>query len=125
MTIPRATYRLQFHKGFTFYDGARLGDYLAALGISHVYASPILTARTGSLHGYDVVDHSHINPELGGEDGFRTMALALRAKGVGIIVDIVPNHMAVGQADNGWWLDLLEKGQTSPHADTFDIIWDA
>ncbi|HEX3756981.1 MAG TPA: malto-oligosyltrehalose synthase [Rhizomicrobium sp.] len=123
--IPRATYRLQFHKDFNFAQGAALADYLAALGVSHVYTSPILTARAGSLHGYDVVDHSRINPELGGEKGFRTMAAAFRAHGLGIILDIVPNHMAVGKADNPWWQDLLANGRASSYAGTFDIDWDA
>ncbi len=121
--IPRATYRVQFHKGFTFEDGARLAPYLARLGISHLYASPILHARAGSTHGYDVIDHRRINPELGGEDGFRDMAAALRAQGLGIVLDIVPNHMAVGGADNPWWLDVLEKGAASPFAHYFDIDW--
>lgn len=123
--IPRATYRLQFHKGFTFADAAAQADYFAALGVSHIYASPILTARAGSMHGYDVVDHSRINPELGGEEGFRAMARTLKAQGLGIIVDIVPNHMAVGQADNAWWLDVLRRGRGSAHAAAFDIDWEA
>jgi (1->4)-alpha-D-glucan 1-alpha-D-glucosylmutase len=123
--IPRATYRLQFHKGFTFDDAARHADYFAELGVSHIYASPILTARAGSMHGYDVVDHRYVNPELGGEDGFRAMAHALRDRGLGLIVDIVPNHMAVGKADNEWWLDLLANGPASHYARAFDIDWDA
>lgn len=121
--IPRATYRMQFHAAFTFADGAGLADYLARLGVSHLYSSPILHARAGSCHGYDVVDHRRINPELGGEDGFRQMATDLRAHGLGIILDIVPNHMAVGGADNPWWLDVLEKGAASPFAHYFDIDW--
>ncbi|WP_395942882.1 malto-oligosyltrehalose synthase [Brevundimonas sp.] len=120
---PRATYRLQFHAGFTFADGAALAPYLAELGISHVYASPIATARTGSIHGYDVVDPTAINPALGGETGFRTMAATLRAQGLGLILDIVPNHVAVGGADNAWWLDVLERGPGSPYAAFFDIDW--
>jgi (1->4)-alpha-D-glucan 1-alpha-D-glucosylmutase len=123
--IPRATYRIQFHKGFTFADAAALAPQLAALGISHLYASPIGTARTGSTHGYDVVDPAHINPELGGEQAFRAMAATLREHGLGIVLDIVPNHMAVGGDDNAWWLDVLENGQASEHAATFDIDWDA
>jgi len=123
--IPRATYRLQLHKGFTFADAARQIDYLAALGISHVYTSPILTARAGSGHGYDVIDHAHINPELGGEAGLRAFSAALKAKGLGLIVDIVPNHMAVGQSDNRWWLDVLAKGPASDYARAFDIDWQA
>lgn len=122
--IPRATYRMQFHKGFSFADAAPLAPYLADLGVSHLYSSPILAARAGSTHGYDVIDHSRINPELGGEDGFRALAAALKAQGIGIILDIVPNHMAVGGADNPCWLDLLEKGPDSVFANMFDIDWE-
>ncbi|MEJ1968363.1 MAG: malto-oligosyltrehalose synthase [Rhizomicrobium sp.] len=121
---PRATYRMQFHKGFTFADAAALAPYLAALGISHLYSSPILAARAGSTHGYDVIDHARVNPELGGEDGFRALAAALRAHDIGIVLDIVPNHMAVGGADNPCWLDLLEKGRDSIFANMFDIDWE-
>ena len=121
---PRATYRLQFHKGFPFSAGRDLAGYLAELGISHVYASPILTARAGSMHGYDVVDYDAINPELGGEDGFEQMAAALRSQGIGIILDIVPNHMAVGGADNRLWLDLLKHGRGSAYATWFDVDFD-
>src|SRR6201996_7505642 len=122
---PRATYRVQLHKDFTFQDAAHQADYLSALGISHVYTSPILAARAGSMHGYDVIDHSRINPELGGEVGFRELAGVLKARDIGLIVDIVPNHMAVGKADNLWWLDLLQCGPASAFANTFDIDWDA
>ena len=96
---PRATYRLQFHKGFTFADAERLVPYFARLGISHVYASPITTARPGSMHGYDVIDPTRVNPELGGEDALRKLVAALRAASLGLIVDIVPNHMAVGAGE--------------------------
>jgi (1->4)-alpha-D-glucan 1-alpha-D-glucosylmutase len=122
--IPRATYRMQFHKGFSFADAVPLASYLAELGVSHLYSSPVLAARVGSTHGYDVIDHSRINPELGGEDGFRALAAALKAQGIGIILDIVPNHMAVGGADNPYWLDLLEKGHDSVFANMFDIDWE-
>lgn len=121
--IPRATYRLQFHRGFTFADGAGIARYLAQLGISHVYASPIQTARKGSTHGYDVVDHATINPELGGEAGFAAMVDALRANGLGLILDIVPNHMFVGDATNAWWFDVLENGEASRFPHHFDIDW--
>ena len=123
--IPRATYRLQLQKGFPFARVAELASYLASLGISHVYLSPILAARPGSAHGYDVVDHSTINPELGGESGFRSMAARLREEGIGIIVDIVPNHMAVTSAENRWWMDVLEHGKISSYAKFFDIDWQA
>ena len=121
---PRATMRLQLHRDFTFADAAALVPYLAALGISHVYSSPILKARTGSIHGYDVVDPGMVNPDLGGERGFRTFVAMLRAAGLGLIVDIVPNHMAVGGADNPWWTDLLRHGRASRYAHFFDVDWD-
>lgn len=119
---PRATIRLQFHRGFTFDDAASHVDYLARLGISHVYASPILKARPGSPHGYDVVDPDLVNPELGGEEGLGRLVAGLRRHGLGLIVDIVPNHMAVDQ-ENARWLDVLESGPSSPHASFFDIDW--
>jgi (1->4)-alpha-D-glucan 1-alpha-D-glucosylmutase len=121
---PRATYRVQFHKGFTFAHAAALAPYFGKLGISHLYSSPILTARAGSMHGYDTVDHSRINPELGGEDEFRALAAALHEHDIRIVLDIVPNHMAVGGADNPCWLDLLEKGRDSVFANMFDIDWE-
>jgi (1->4)-alpha-D-glucan 1-alpha-D-glucosylmutase len=121
---PRATYRLQFHKDFTFDDAAAIVPYLTALGISHVYASPIQRARAGSMHGYDIVDHSQINPELGGMEGFLRLSEALKDHGLGLLLDIVPNHMGIGGADNEWWLSVLEWGVLSPHAPTFDIDWE-
>ncbi len=116
-----ATYRLQLHKNFDFSAAAARAEYLRALGVSHVYLSPIMKATAGSMHGYDVTDFACVNPELGGEDGFRAMAAALRATGVGIILDIVPNHMAVGGGDNPYWLDLLQNGRDSAYADFFDV----
>jgi (1->4)-alpha-D-glucan 1-alpha-D-glucosylmutase len=122
--IPRATYRLQFHAGFGFRDAAALAPYLARLGVSHVYASPFLKARPGSSHGYDMVDHNSLNPELGDEAAFREMSAAFRAHGLGQVLDFVPNHMGVGGADNPWWLDVLEWGPDSQYAGWFDIDWD-
>jgi (1->4)-alpha-D-glucan 1-alpha-D-glucosylmutase len=122
--IPRATYRLQFHKGFGFKEAAALAPYLARLGISHVYASSYLKARPGSTHGYDIVDHSQLNPELGDETAFREMVTAFRDNGLGQVLDLVPNHMGVGGADNPWWLDVLEWGPESEYAGWFDIDWD-
>jgi (1->4)-alpha-D-glucan 1-alpha-D-glucosylmutase len=122
---PRATIRLQFHKEFTFAHGAELVPYLVDLGVSHIYSSPILTARAGSMHGYDVIDPTTVNPELGGEDGFRDFVATLRAAGLGLIVDIVPNHMAVGAADNPWWTDLLRHGRSSKYATFFDVDWES
>jgi (1->4)-alpha-D-glucan 1-alpha-D-glucosylmutase len=122
--VPLATYRIQFTKNFGFDDAAKLAPYLKQLGISHLYASPFLKARPGSTHGYDIVDHDRLNPELGGDEAFRRMSDALKANGLGLILDFVPNHMGVGRADNAWWLDVLEWGQKSPHAASFDIDWD-
>jgi (1->4)-alpha-D-glucan 1-alpha-D-glucosylmutase len=119
----RATLRLQFHKGFTLDHAVPLVPYFASLGISHLYASPLLTARAGSMHGYDVVDPSTVNPELGGEAALRRLVSALREQQMGLILDIVSNHMAVGGGDNPWWLDLLEWGRLSPYGAFFDIQW--
>src|SRR6185312_4921037 len=109
-STPRATMRLQLHRDFTFADAAAIVPYLATIGVSHLYSSPILTARAGSMHGYDVTDPTRVNPELGGEGGLRDLVAALRRAGLGLIVDIVPNHMAVGGADNAWWTDVLRHG---------------
>jgi len=117
--------RLQLHKEFTFAHAAALVPYLVDLGISHVYSSPILTARAGSIHGYDVVDPTTVNPELGGETGLREFVAVLRKAGLGLIVDIVPNHMAVGGSDNPWWTDLLRHGRASRYADFFDVDWES
>lgn len=119
----RATQRLQFHKGFTLDDAVPLVPYFAELGISHLYASPLLSARAGSMHGYDVVDPTTVNPELGGEPALRRLVAALREHDMGLILDIVSNHMAVGGSDNRWWLDLLEWGRLSPYSEFFDIQW--
>jgi (1->4)-alpha-D-glucan 1-alpha-D-glucosylmutase len=121
--IPRATYRLQFHKGFGFADAEALVPYLDTLGISHIYASPITVAVPGSTHGYDVVDPTRINPELGGEAAFRSLVAALRARGMGVIIDIVPNHMGVATNENLWWNDVLAHGEASQFARFFDIDW--
>lgn len=121
--LLRATQRLQFHKGFTLDDAVPLVPYFASLGISHLYASPLLKARAGSMHGYDVVDPTTVNPELGGEPALRRLVAALRAHDMGLILDIVSNHMAVGGSDNPWWLDLLEWGRLSPYSEFFDIQW--
>ena len=121
--VPIATYRLQLTKEFGFAQAAGLVPYLKRLGISHLYASPFLAARPGSTHGYDIVDHTRLNPELGGESEFLAFSDALRTADMGLILDFVPNHMGVGFSDNAWWLDVLEWGQRSPHAPSFDIDW--
>ncbi len=120
---PIATYRLQLHAGFRFEDARAIVPYLDALGISHVYASPFLRARPGSQHGYDVVDHASINPELGTEDDLRALAADLRARGMGLVVDVVPNHVGIGK-ENARWMDVLENGVASIHARFFDIDWE-
>ena len=122
--IPRATLRLQFHRGFTFADAEALVPYFAQLGVSHLYASPIAVARPGSMHGYDVIDPTTVNPELGGEAALRSLAAALAAAGLGLIADIVPNHMAADPA-NAWWADVLRHGRASRYARFFDIDWEA
>ncbi|MFC3607322.1 malto-oligosyltrehalose synthase [Stutzerimonas tarimensis] len=123
MKALTSTLRLQFHRDFTLNDAAALVPYFARLGISHVYASPLLTARPGSMHGYDVIDPTRINPELGGETALRAFIDTLHEHGMGLILDIVSNHMAVGGRGNAWWLDVLEWGQRSPYAKFFDIEW--
>jgi (1->4)-alpha-D-glucan 1-alpha-D-glucosylmutase len=124
MAPPRATYRLQFHRDFTFRDALALVPYLAELGVSHIYASPLTEARPGSTHGYDIVDHNRLNSEIGTPDEFHALVAALHQRGMGLILDIVSNHMGIG-ADNAWWFDTLEWGETSPYAQYFDINWDA
>lgn len=121
--VPRATYRVQLHKGFTFHDLAACVDYMAELGISHTYCSPYFKARPGSTHGYDLIDHNQFNPELGGEAGFDALRMALDGHGMSQIVDIVPNHMGILGTDNAWWLDVLEHGRASQYASYFDIEW--
>jgi len=121
---PCATYRLQFNSSFTFAQAEAIVPYLRDLGISHVYASPVTAAQPGSTHGYDVIDPTRINPELGGEAGFRSLVAALRTNGMGIILDIVPNHMSVTGGANAWWNDVLARGRSSPFAVFFDIDWD-
>ncbi|MCU0839387.1 MAG: malto-oligosyltrehalose synthase [Rhodospirillales bacterium] len=121
--VPRATYRLQFHSGFTLADATAIVPYLAELGISHVYASPYLKARPGSQHGYDVIDHGTINPEVGDSESFAAFCAVLAVHGMGQIVDFVPNHVGIFGADNRWFLDVLTWGEESPFAEHFDIDW--
>jgi (1->4)-alpha-D-glucan 1-alpha-D-glucosylmutase len=119
----RATYRVQLHAAFTLQDAIDIVPYLDALGVSHLYASPILAARRGSMHGYDVIDPRRINPELGGENDVIALAAALHDRGMGLIVDIVPNHMGIGP-ENAYWQDVLAHGRESRYARWFDIAWD-
>ncbi len=123
LAIPRATYRLQLSGAFTFADAEAVIPYLASLGISHVYCSSFLKARPGSNHGYDITDHNALNPEIGSMEMLDGFCRTLAAHGMGLILDFVPNHMGIGQADNAWWLDVLEQGQNSLYADFFDIDW--
>lgn len=121
--IPIATYRLQFNSQFTLKHALEIVDFLNQLGISHCYASPILAAKPGSMHGYDVIDHSRLNPEIGTEEEFSSFVEKLHKHRMGLIVDIVPNHMYIAHAANLWWNDLLENGPASIYAGYFDIDW--
>ena len=123
-TPPTGTYRVQVRPEFPLKSTAELTDYLADLGVSHLYTAPFLAATPGSEHGYDVVDHSRVNPEIGGEDGRRQLVAALRTAALGLVVDIVPNHAGVGvpAANPAWW-DVLKRGRDSPFATWFDIDW--
>lgn len=121
--VPRATYRLQMGGSFTFVDATAIVPYLERLGVSHLYCSPYLKARPGSSHGYDIVDHNALNPEIGDETTFAALCEALKQAKMGHILDFVPNHMGVGLSDNVWWLDVLEWGRESPYGEYFDIDW--
>jgi (1->4)-alpha-D-glucan 1-alpha-D-glucosylmutase len=120
--VPRSTYRLQLHAGFTFDDAIRVASYLKELGVSHIYSSPYLQAAPGSMHGYNVVDHEKVNEELGGEEGHRRFCERLKELELGQVLDIVPNHMATGPGNPYWW-DVLENGPSSRYANWFDIDW--
>jgi (1->4)-alpha-D-glucan 1-alpha-D-glucosylmutase len=124
MKRPSSTYRLQLHAGFDFGKASAILDYLRRLGVTDVYTSPYLQAEAGSMHGYNVVSHTAINEELGGEEGYLAFTDAVRDRGLGHILDMVPNHMGIGCADNAWWMDVLENGPASMYADFFDILWD-
>jgi (1->4)-alpha-D-glucan 1-alpha-D-glucosylmutase len=123
--VPTSTYRLQFHKGFTFRDAAAIVPYLHSLGITHCYASPYLKATPGSTHGYDVVDHAQLNPELGTREDYDAWMNAMRDVGMSHIVDIVPNHMGVATDENHVWNDMLEDGPAAEHGSFFDVAWTA
>src|SRR5690606_31439388 len=124
MSLPSSTYRLQLHGGFPFKAAEERIAYFSRLGIGAAYLSPILLARPGSPHGYDICDHNRINPELGGESGFRELAESLRGAGLGCLVDYVPNHMGADPASNPWWWDVLENGPSSPYGRFYDIDWE-
>lgn len=122
-SVPLATYRIQFHPPMILQKATELVEYLDLLGVSHCYASPLLKAKPGSAHGYDVVNHAAINDELGSLQDFESFVAKLHAQGMGLIFDMVPNHMYIGCADNIWWYDILENGPSSPYANYFDIDW--
>lgn len=121
--VPLATYRLQLNRDFTFRDAHALVSYLHDLGISDLYTSPFLKARSDSSHGYDVCDHSQLNPALGTEEDFEALTTELRDRGMGLILDMVPNHMGIGDESNSWWMDVLENGPSSVYARYFDVDW--
>jgi (1->4)-alpha-D-glucan 1-alpha-D-glucosylmutase len=125
MRVPASTYRLQIRSSFTLFDAAETVPYLKSLGVDWVYLSPILTAERGSDHGYDVTDPSSVDPERGGPKGLLALSTAARAHGMGVLVDIVPNHVGVATpAQNPWWWSLLQEGRGSPYAEAFDVDWD-
>ncbi len=123
LRIPVASYRVQFNDHFTFNQALELVDYFYELGISDLYASPIMKAQQGSIHGYDILDHGQINPEIGTEEELGRLMMALQQRDMGFILDIVPNHMCIAEAANRWWNDVLENGPSSPYAGHFNIIW--
>src|SRR5215831_12990808 len=120
---PLSTYRLQFHAGFRFEDAQRLVGYLHAVGISHVYSSPVLQARAGSLHGYDITDHNRLNPEVGSYEDLQALVRELNGYGMGLVLDFVPNHMGTGLGSNPWWQDVLANGRASEFNAFFDLDW--
>ena len=120
--VPSSTYRLQLHKGFTFHNASAIAPYLYELGVSHAYSSPYLQAAPDSMHGYDVVDHQRVNDELGGREAHERYCKTLGENGLGQVLDIVPNHMAIGSQNRFWW-DVLENGSASRYASFFDIDW--
>lgn len=121
---PLSTYRLQFHRGFGFRNAISVIPYLSQLGVTDLYASPLFAAAPGSTHGYDICDHSRLNPELGTEEEFRQMIKELKDRKMGLIIDFVPNHMGAHPSANPWWRDVLENGPSSPYASFFDIDWE-
>jgi (1->4)-alpha-D-glucan 1-alpha-D-glucosylmutase len=122
---PAATYRLQITADFPLDDAAAVAEYLADLGVTHAYSSPLLRSAQGSTHGYDTTDHAHIDEPRGGQAGFDRFVAALHAAGLGLVLDLVPNHMGVADPrESGWWWDLLQHGRESVHADAFDVDWD-
>src|ERR1700749_421387 len=124
MRIPRATYRFQFNRHFRLNDALALVPYLHDLEISHLYASPLFKASPHSMHGYDVCDFNRLSPEVGTEADLENLSDALHERKMGLVLDIVPNHMGITSSENEWWWDVLAKGQKSPFATHFDIDWE-
>ncbi|HLG22785.1 MAG TPA: malto-oligosyltrehalose synthase, partial [Candidatus Manganitrophaceae bacterium] len=122
-SIPAATYRIQLNHRFTFKEAAAIIPYLSSLGVTHIYTSPYLMAKSESLHGYDISDHNALNPEIGSEEEYGVFIKKLRAEGLGQVIDIVPNHMGITESKNRWWMDVLENGPSSAYAHYFDIDW--
>src|SRR5947199_9731426 len=122
MRVPSSVYRIQLNQDFRFADARGILDYLHQLGISDVYLSPVLASRKGSTHGYDIIDPTRLNPDLGSEEEFAALQAELQSRGMGLLLDIVPNHMAAS-AENPWWMDVLENGPQSAFAAFFDIDW--
>ncbi|MEO5865092.1 MAG: alpha-amylase family glycosyl hydrolase, partial [Nitrospiraceae bacterium] len=122
--IPSSTYRIQLNRTCTFRDVAKLIPYLHDLGITDLYCSPYFTAVPGSMHGYDIVDPTTLNAEIGTEEDYRAMVGELHQRSMGQLLDVVPNHMGITQQLNGWWQDVLENGPSSSYASFFDIDWD-
>jgi (1->4)-alpha-D-glucan 1-alpha-D-glucosylmutase len=120
---PSSTYRVQLNADFTFENARAIVPYLAELGVGALYTSPFLRATPGSTHGYDVTDYASLNPEIGSEADLAKLSGALRERGMGLLVDVVPNHMGIARGTNAWWQDVLENGITSPYATFFDIDW--
>ena len=121
--IPTSTYRLQFNRTFTFNDARAIVPYLHELGISDCYASPYFQARAESLHGYDITDHNKLNAAIGTREEYDAWIAELHARGMGQLLDFVPNHMGIGEPLNQWWMDVLENGPSSIYAPYFDIDW--
>ena len=122
--VPSSTYRIQLNQDFRFSDAVRILDYLHDLGITDLYLSPVLASRKGSNHGYDVIDPTRVDPDLGSEEEFTLLQTELQNRGMGLLLDIVPNHMAAS-AENPWWMDLLENGSQSAFAAYFDVDWNS
>src|SRR5262245_49101094 len=122
MRVPCSTYRLQFHSNFRLTNAAELVRYFEDLGITDIYSSPLLRSRRGSTHGYDVTDPTQLDPEIGMFDELSALARSLQSRDMGLLLDIVPNHMSAS-SENAWWWDVLRRGEWSKYASAFDVDW--